>query len=107
MKYLKRAIERVVSTKAGKVTLVTGARQVGKSTLLKHLYPKFRYVTLDDGFLLRQAEENPPTFSNRSASRPSSTKSSGLRRSSGKSRSSATHPRKKESSSCQDPNNTS
>ena len=62
MKYLKRAIERVVSTKAGKVTLVTGARQVGKSTLLKHLYPKFRYVTLDDGFLLRQAEENPADF---------------------------------------------
>ena len=62
MKYIKRAIERIVSSKAGKVTLVTGARQVGKSTLLKHLFPRFRYVTLDDGFLLRQAEENPADF---------------------------------------------
>ena len=62
MKYIDRAIERVVRGKAGKVTLVTGARQVGKSTLLRHLFPGFRYVTLDDGFSLRQAEENPADF---------------------------------------------
>lgn len=52
-------MEETVLKQAGKVTLVTGARQVGKSTMLKHLFPKFRYVTLDDGFILRQAEENP------------------------------------------------
>ena len=62
MTYINRAIEHLVRGKAGKVTLVTGARQVGKSTMLRHLFPKFRYVTLDDGFLLRQAEENPSEF---------------------------------------------
>ena len=32
-----------------KVVLVTGARQVGKTTMLQHLLPgDFRYVTLDD-----------------------------------------------------------
>ena len=62
MNYIDRALERGVRGKAGKVTLVTGARQVGKSTMLRHLFPKFRYVTLDDGFSLRQAEENPAEF---------------------------------------------
>lgn len=32
-----------------KVVLVTGARQVGKTTMLQHVLPEdFRYVTLDD-----------------------------------------------------------
>lgn len=62
MKYITRASEGLIAAKAGKVTLLTGARQVGKSTLLKHVFPKYRYVTLDDGFLLRQAEENPAEF---------------------------------------------
>ena len=40
MKYIKRAIEDVVdhSAKTFKCVLVTGARQTGKSTLVKHLY---------------------------------------------------------------------
>ena len=61
-KYIARSCEGLVAEKAGKVTLLTGARQVGKSTLLRHLFPDYRYVTLDDGFLLRQAEENPAEF---------------------------------------------
>lgn len=41
--------------------VLTGARQVGKSTLLRHAEPfrRWRYITLDDFDALRQAEENP------------------------------------------------
>jgi len=43
------------------VVVVTGARQVGKSTLLRHASPfrDWRYRTLDDLDTLRQAEEDP------------------------------------------------
>lgn len=48
--YIKRIAEKTVEnlTKQFKVLLVTGARQVGKSTLLKHCDPNLEYVTLDD-----------------------------------------------------------
>lgn len=40
--------------------LITGARQVGKSTLLKQILPEnMRYVTLDDFRELRQAQQDP------------------------------------------------
>jgi len=44
-----------------RVVVITGARQVGKSTLLRHAAPfaEWRYVTLDDYDVLRQAEVNP------------------------------------------------
>ena len=41
---------------------MTGARQVGKSTLLKTQFPNYRYVTLDDPFLEEQAKENGDMF---------------------------------------------
>lgn len=43
------------------VVILTGARQVGKSTLLREEKPfsKWRYVSLDDFDALQQAEENP------------------------------------------------
>lgn len=41
------------------VVVLTGARQVGKSTLLRHEWPDARYVTLDDYEALRQAESDP------------------------------------------------
>lgn len=46
------------------VVVVTGARQVGKSTLLKNEDPfkKWRYISLDDFDLLKQAEENPASL---------------------------------------------
>jgi hypothetical protein len=54
-KYIKRRIAQkikgMVDTFA--VTVLTGARQVGKSTLLQHEFPDFRYLTLDD-FSLRE-----------------------------------------------------
>ena len=45
------------------VMLVTGARQVGKTTFLRHLSAKSRtYVTLDDPLLLSLAKEDPALF---------------------------------------------
>ena len=62
--YIKRNIESVLKQRAknSRCILVTGARQVGKSTLLKELYPDVRYVTFDDKLLLSTAIEDPKLF---------------------------------------------
>lgn len=44
------------------VVLVTGARQVGKSTMISHVLPGRRYVTLDDPFVEEQAKTDSRTF---------------------------------------------
>ncbi len=64
MEYIKRAIEDIVkeSAKNFKAVLVTGARQTGKSTLLKHLYPKIKEISFDDPFAEEQAKNNPDMF---------------------------------------------
>ncbi len=62
--YIKRNIEQVLlkRAKSSRCILVTGARQVGKSTLLKTMYPNVRYVTFDDKLLLSAAIEDPKLF---------------------------------------------
>ncbi len=62
--YIHRNIETVLKKRASysRCILVTGARQVGKSTLLKTLYPNVRYVTFDDKLLLNVAVEDPKLF---------------------------------------------
>ena len=64
MKYIERIMEKKLASaaKSFKAVLVTGARQVGKSTLLKTQFPNYRYVTLDDPFLEEQARENGDMF---------------------------------------------
>lgn len=64
MKYIKRSIEGIVEKAAGtfKAVLITGARQTGKSTLLKKMYPEIRQVTFDDPFIEEQAKNNPDMF---------------------------------------------
>lgn len=42
--------------------LVTGARQVGKSTLLQQLGENYQYITFDDPLLLEQAQTEPSLF---------------------------------------------
>lgn len=42
--------------------LVTGARQVGKSTLLQQLRDNYQYITFDDPLLLEQAKTEPSLF---------------------------------------------
>ena len=66
--YLARTIEKTISGAAKQfpVLLVTGARQVGKTTLLRHLGSSGRtYVTLDDPLVLNLAKQDPALFMQR------------------------------------------
>jgi predicted AAA+ superfamily ATPase len=63
--YYKRHIEKkIIEAKdMFKVLLVTGPRQVGKTTTLKHLFKdSYNYVTLDDVTELAIAKEDPKLF---------------------------------------------
>ena len=64
MDYITRAMEERLKKyeKTYKAILVTGARQVGKSTLLKKLFANRRYVSLDDPFMEQQAKEAGDMF---------------------------------------------
>ena len=64
MDYIHRSIEAklIKSESTYKAVLVTGPRQVGKSTLLKKVFEGRRYVSLDDPFLEQQAQTNGPMF---------------------------------------------
>jgi len=66
--YLPRTIEQPIlsATKRLPVLLITGARQVGKTTLLRHLGGRERaYVTLDDPLVLNLARQDPALFMQR------------------------------------------
>ena len=63
--YLQRTIEAFISMASGQfpVLLLTGTRQVGKTTALKHLAGEDRaYVTLDDPIALELAHRDPALF---------------------------------------------
>lgn len=64
MEYIKREIEDVIkkSAKNFKAVLATGARQTGKSTLIRHLFPEIKEVSFDDPFVEEQAKNNPDMF---------------------------------------------
>ena len=64
MKYIKRNAEEVIKKeeKLFKAILITGARQVGKTTMLKNLKPNINYITLDDMILNQSAQEDPNLF---------------------------------------------
>ena len=61
---IKRHIEPIVARRAknSKAILLTGPRQVGKSTLFKHLFSSANCVTFDDDLLLAQAAEDAGLF---------------------------------------------
>ncbi len=63
MKYIKRWMEQRIeeSFESHPVVILTGPRQVGKSTLLEHaqFLKDWRYLTLDDPDILDQAKEDP------------------------------------------------
>ena len=61
---IKRHIANVVERRSqnSKAILLTGPRQVGKSTLYKHLFGNINQVTFDDDLLLVQAEEDMNLF---------------------------------------------
>lgn len=63
--YLARHIERSLleAVRQFPAVALSGPRQTGKSTLLKHLFAEqFDYVTLDDMALRNQARKDPQTF---------------------------------------------
>ena len=63
--YIKREIETTIDAMLaqGKVVLVTGARQVGKTTTLKqHLGDTFSYVTMDDARERALAKQDAALF---------------------------------------------
>ena len=62
--YINRTLEKGINhlTKQFKVILVTGARQVGKSTLLKFCGKEYNYVTLDDYRAREMAINEPELF---------------------------------------------
>ena len=64
MPYIHRHIEDVLlrSGNTFKSVLLTGARQTGKSTMLRELLPELSSVSLDDEFLEEQARETPSMF---------------------------------------------
>ena len=65
-KYLPRWITKTVekAIKDHPVLVITGARQVGKSTFLRHAEPtrSWRYVSFDDFSALGQAERDPASL---------------------------------------------
>ena len=44
------------------VIMLTGARQVGKTSLLLNAFPDVRYITLDDPFTAASAQDDPERF---------------------------------------------
>lgn len=64
MAYIKRAIAPILKKRVAtsKCTLIIGARQVGKSTLVKHEFPEFNRANFDDRLTRLQAKEEPKLF---------------------------------------------
>lgn len=64
MSYIERAFSDILKQRveSSKCTLLTGARQVGKSTLIKHIFPQYNRVTFDNSLTRLQAKEEPKLF---------------------------------------------
>lgn len=62
--WIKRDAEDLIRElgKQFPVIFVTGARQVGKTSILNHLFPDFSYVTLDDPARAAEAANAPQDF---------------------------------------------
>lgn len=65
--WIKRKYEKTIKSLFSQfpVIVLTGARQVGKTALVRKVFPKFSYVSLDVPALSEQAEHNPNDFFSR------------------------------------------
>jgi len=59
-RHLEIVVERIAKRKA--VIVLTGARQVGKSTMLKTVFKNCNYVTLNRPLVRESAKDNPSIF---------------------------------------------
>jgi predicted AAA+ superfamily ATPase len=57
---MEAVVNRIAKRKP--VVVLTGARQVGKSTMLREVYKGIRYVTLNNPLVRESAKENPSLF---------------------------------------------
>lgn len=64
MAYIERAVTPILKKRisTSKYALITGARQVGKSTLVKHEFPKYNRANFDDKLTRLQAKDEPKLF---------------------------------------------
>ena len=64
MTYINRAIEDILKNRfeTSKSVAITGARQVGKTTMTKHLYSGIRRINLKNVALYNNAKEDPQGF---------------------------------------------
>ena len=64
MSYIERAMTPVLRKRAAasKCLLITGSRQVGKSTLVKHVFSNYNRANFDDRLTRLQAREEPGLF---------------------------------------------
>ena len=62
--FVHRKIESRIREMCGKfpIVSVTGPRQSGKTTMLRELFPDYRYVTLENPDSLDFATEDPRRF---------------------------------------------
>ena len=59
-RHIEPVIERIAKRKP--VIVLTGARQVGKSTMLKQIYHDTRYISLNRPLVRESAKDNPSLF---------------------------------------------
>lgn len=64
--YIKRALEDTIryNFSKSKSLAITGARQTGKTTVTKHIYPDVRRINMKDNRLVSIAEDDPFSFLN-------------------------------------------
>jgi predicted AAA+ superfamily ATPase len=64
MEYLSRRLESALKQQLSKypILAVTGPRQSGKTTLLKHLFPDYTYVSLENENIRSFAQDDPVGF---------------------------------------------
>ena len=64
MSYIERAMTEILKDRvsSSKCLLLTGARQVGKSTIIKHVFPEYNTANFDDRLTRLQAREEPKLF---------------------------------------------
>src|SRR5271165_3496451 len=64
MRYIPRNLDKIVRQAARHfpAVVLTGPRRAGKTTLLRHLFPKAQYVLLEDPDIQGRIRSDPRTF---------------------------------------------